>query len=267
MPVPTSISDLSTTAASNYPSASEPPIDGDNHLRAHAAFIAQLDADKAPKASPTFTGTVTGPGYTVTGSTIPANGVYLPAANSVGLSSNSTERVRIDSSGNFLVGKTSTASGTTTDGFMAVPNGSGSGMVTYATNGGTGTALVVSTQADTQAVGFYRSGVFVGSISVANPGGTSYNTSSDERLKKNIVDAPDASSEIDSIRVVSFDWKASDAHYKWGVIAQELVNVAPHAVTPGDEGNQWSVDYSKLVPMLVKEIQSLRNRIAVLESA
>ena len=36
-----------------------------------------------------------------TGSTVPTNGVYLPAANSVGIATNSSERVRIDSSGNF----------------------------------------------------------------------------------------------------------------------------------------------------------------------
>ena len=37
-----------------------------------------------------------------TGSTVPTNGVYLPAANSVGIATNSSERVRVDSSGNFL---------------------------------------------------------------------------------------------------------------------------------------------------------------------
>jgi hypothetical protein len=42
MPIPTSITDLSTTAASNSPSGSEPPIEGDNHLRTAYAFIRQL---------------------------------------------------------------------------------------------------------------------------------------------------------------------------------------------------------------------------------
>jgi len=49
---------------------------------------------------------------TVTGSTVPTNGVYLPATNSVGIATNSTERMRIDASGNVLIGKTSaTANG------------------------------------------------------------------------------------------------------------------------------------------------------------
>lgn len=54
MPVPTLITELSTTAGSNSPAGSESPVDGDNYLRAHGAFIAQLNANKLDKA-----GTVT----------------------------------------------------------------------------------------------------------------------------------------------------------------------------------------------------------------
>lgn len=54
MPVPTLITELSTTANSNSPAGSESPVDGDNYLRAHGAFIAQLNANKLDKA-----GTVT----------------------------------------------------------------------------------------------------------------------------------------------------------------------------------------------------------------
>jgi hypothetical protein len=46
-----------------------------------------------------------------TGSTVPANGVYLPAANAVGISTNSAERVRVDSSGNMGIGTSSPANG------------------------------------------------------------------------------------------------------------------------------------------------------------
>ena len=62
MALPTNISDLSTTASSNYPDSTEALTTGDDTLRQWAAFIATLHADKAPKASPTFTGTVTLPG-------------------------------------------------------------------------------------------------------------------------------------------------------------------------------------------------------------
>lgn len=69
MAVPTSISDLSTTASSNPPSgATSIGSEGiDDHFRAGYAFIAQLNANKAPLASPTFTGTVSGITATMVG--------------------------------------------------------------------------------------------------------------------------------------------------------------------------------------------------------
>ena len=95
---------------------------------------------------------------------------------------------------------------------------------------------------------------------------TAYNTSSDYCLKENIVDAP--AGNIDAIRVRSFDWKADGTHQTYGMVAQELVDVAPEAVSQGEtEDDMWAVDYSKLVPMMIKEIQDLRARVAQLEGA
>ena len=96
---------------------------------------------------------------------------------------------------------------------------------------------------------------------------TSYNTSSDERLKENITDSADAGSKVDAIQIRQFDWKADGSHQDYGVIAQELVEVAPEAVhQPEDSEDMMGVDYSKLVPMLIKEVQSLRSRVAELEN-
>ena len=112
---------------------------------------------------------------------------------------------------------------------------------------------------------FRNGGSNVGSITHDSTS-TSYITSSDQRLKDNIVDAPSASDDIDAIKVRSFDWKAGGSHQKYGMVAQELQGVAPDAVAEGDtEDDMMGVDYSKLVPMLVKEIQSLRARVAQLE--
>ena len=95
---------------------------------------------------------------------------------------------------------------------------------------------------------------------------TAYITSSDGRLKENISDADDAGSKIDSIKVRKFDWISDGSHQDYGMIAQELIQVAPEAVPqPEDSEEMMGVDYSKLVPMLIKEIQSLRNRVASLE--
>ena len=112
---------------------------------------------------------------------------------------------------------------------------------------------------------FRRQNYTVGNISV-DSNGTTYNTSSDVRLKENIADADDAGSKIDSIQVRKFDWKADGSHQDYGMVAQELQTVAPEAVSaPENPDEMMGVDYSKLVPMLIKEIQSLRNRVAQLE--
>ena len=72
---------------------------------------------------------------------------------------------------------------------------------------------------------------------------------------------------IDSLQVRKFDWKTDSTHQRYGFVAQELVTVAPEAVhQPIDTEEMMAVDYSKLVPLLVKEIQSLRQRILTLEN-
>ena len=159
------------------------------------------------------------------------------------------ERMRISSSGNLLVRCTD------------LPTGSASGFGFTADQFYTATT---STSANTQ-VRFYNGNGLVGSI-VTDGSATAYNTSSDQRLKDNIVDAPSASDDIDAIQVRSFDWKADGSHQKYGMVAQELQSVAPEAVTgDADSEDMMGVDYSKLVPMMLKEIQSLRARVAQLE--
>ena len=161
-------------------------------------------------------------------------------------------------SGNLLVGTTDNA-GANTGGFELY-NGSGAsrlyiGHVTGTANG-------------TQYVVFNYNGTNqIGSITQSGTTAVLYNTTSDQRLKENIQDADSASSLIDSLQVRQFDWKSDNSHQRYGFIAQELVTVAPEAVhQPIDSEEMMAVDYSKLVPMLVKEIQSLRARVAQLET-
>ena len=123
---------------------------------------------------------------------------------------------------------------------------------------GTGSASQMSFFNDNGRVGF------IGTLGST----TSYNVTSDARRKENIADADNASSLIDAIQVRKFDWKADGAHQRYGFIAQELVKVAPEAVhQPADPDEMMAVDYSKLVPMLIKEVQSLRARVAQLEAS
>lgn len=187
----------------------------------------------------------------------PANGVQLDVSWANGgqgplrFTFSGTERMRLDSSGNLLVG-TSTV------------NGIG---LTVNSAGGTGRYLVFNTSfsGGYSAEVYQYNGTTVGSV-VINTTSTAFNTSSDARLKENIADAATASNLIDAIKVRQFDWKADGSHQRYGFIAQELLPVAPEAVSvPSDPDQMMGVDYAKLVPMLVKELQSVRARLAILE--
>jgi hypothetical protein len=112
----------------------------------------------------------------------------------------------------------------------------------------------------------YNGGTNNGSISYSG-GTTAYNTTSDGRIKKNIADAPDAGDLIDAIKVRSWDFKVDGAHWRYGMVAQELLPIVPEAVSvPADRDMMMGIDYSKIVPLLIKEIQSLRRRVAILEN-
>jgi hypothetical protein len=165
-----------------------------------------------------------------------------------------SEAMRIDSSGNLLVGTTA-------------PIGAGASGVTVADiSNAIGQVSIAKTYSGTtSAMKLYYGSTQVGRIDYSDTS-TDYVTSSDERLKKNVVDAP--AGNIDSIKVRSFDWKTDDTHQEYGFIAQELETVAPYAVSKGEtDEDTWGVDYSKLVPMLVKEIQDLKAEVEALKNA
>jgi hypothetical protein len=168
-----------------------------------------------------------------------------------------TERARIDSSGNLLVGKTSDTNSAA--GVVVANSGGSSGLVKCSkTASGTYNALLN-----------YHNGTYIGGVDYSNTA-TSFPTLSDIRLKKDIVDAGSASAKIDQIRIVSHGWKHDDEVVEFGVIAQELNLVAPQAVTVGDDGEEiektWGVDYSKLIPMLVKAHQEQQALITQLQA-
>jgi len=178
----------------------------------------------------------------------------IASDNTLAFATSDTERMRIDSSGNVLVGSTSSnAIGIPS---VEVGGSNGNGLITVRRN---------TTSLASQIL-FKNPNGYVGQIQTSGLS-TSYVTSSDQRLKENIADADDAGSKIDAIQVRQYDWKADGSHQDYGMIAQELLEVAPEAVSvPEDSEEMMGVDYSKLVPMLVKEIQSLRARVNALEA-
>jgi hypothetical protein len=207
-----------------------------------------------------------------------------------------SEKMRIDESGNLLVGKTSTAFAT-------------AGVALYSTGTvdivNTGVALSLNrTGANGGIQDFYKSTVKVGSISVTGSS-TSYNTSSDYRLKENVVDLTGASARVNQLNPSRFNWIADETNTLVdGFLAHEVADVVPEAITGAkdamrdeeyevtpavldDDGNVTTeavmgtrsvpdyqgIDQSKLVPLLtaalqeaLTEIASLKTRVEALEA-
>lgn len=94
-----------------------------------------------------------------------------------------------------------------------------------------------------------------------------FHTSSDSRLKKNIeVIGQDEGMEIvRRIEPVTFDMK-EDGRHSAGVIAQQLREVMPYAVSETKDGT-LVVEYSQMIAPMISAIQSLDDRVTALENA
>ena len=109
-----------------------------------------------------------------------------------------------------------------------------------------------------------------GSILTTNSG-TTYNTSSDYRLKTDAKDF-NALDLVKQIPVYDFKWKYID-NRDYGCFAHELAEVIPNAVSgqkdaiaEDDEADYQQADYSKIVPVLLKAIQELEAKVKILEN-
>ena len=191
----------------------------------------------------------------------------LHAAGGTGLvfkGNGDNERARIDSSGNLLVGTTSSTSGiTATSGnsFVYRP----AGELTIARQGSgaySPVAILNQTGDDGQIIDFRKDGTTVGNISTAS-GTTSYNTTSDARLK-DVTGEARGLEVITKLNPVAYNWKA-DGKADEGLIAQEVKELAPNAVSKTEEG-YYQMDYSKLVTSLIKAVQEQQEQIESLKS-
>ena len=89
---------------------------------------------------------------------------------------------------------------------------------------------------------------------------------SDERLKDNIEVIEDPLSKVLSISGNTFDWneKSNKSGHDVGLIAQEIEEVLPEAVTTRDNG-YLAVDYHKVVPLLVEAVKELSGKVDELQ--
>ena len=116
-------------------------------------------------------------------------------------------------------------------------------------------------------------GTEVGSINWASSS-TSFNTSSDYRLKENVVDLTGATDRLKQLEPKRFNFIADADTTVDGFLAHEVSSIVPEAITGthnevDDDGNPvyQGIDQSKLVPLLVATIKELEARITTLENA
>jgi hypothetical protein len=279
-------------------------------------------------------GTAAAPAITTAGDT--NTGMWFPTADTIAASTGGSERMRIDSSGNVLIGTTSgfnTASnrgnislnGSTDSVFSFGNGGSSSGYIySYSTgleittvgsrnlvfqtsntermridssgnllvgttsNSSVSSKLHVSssnfvvsingTNTSGESIRFYSNGSTAGTISYA-ASSVAYNTSSDYRLKENVEPMQNALSVVQQLKPVTYTWKR-DGSAGQGFIAHELQALVPDCVTGekdavDKEGNPeyQGVDTSFLVATLTAAIQEqqtiindLKARIEALEA-
>ena len=150
---------------------------------------------------------------------------------------------------------------------------------------GTNTILQISCGAASGGnhVEFYNTNGQIGRI-YSSGSATTYSTSSDYRLKENVVSISDGISRVKALKPYRFNWKSDSSKTKIdGFFAHEVSPVVPEAiggvkdaVEPEDNEDKkikkgdiipQSIDQSKLVPLLTAAIQELVARVEALESA
>jgi hypothetical protein len=174
-----------------------------------------------------------------------------------------TERARITSGGDLLVGTTSNTESSRI--FVSYP---------LAQSGG---AAAIGTEVDDtttlRAIAFRNPNGLVGTITTSGSA-TSYNTSSDYRLKDNQQPLTGSGAFIDALQPKTWDWKA-DGSRGVGFIAHEVQAVSPgsvvgtkDAVDADGKPVMQAMEYgsAEFIANIVAELQSLRARVAALES-
>ncbi len=174
-----------------------------------------------------------------------------------------SEKMRIDSSGNLLVGATS--------------SGGAGGMSVLPLGGGAGTSAIQifnkTNTASDSAILFRVSGTTVSGISYTSTVVT-YGTVSDYRLKTVIGAVADSGSRIDALEPIEYTWNSNGQRTR-GFLAHKFQEVYADSVTGtkdalDTDGNPvyqgMQAGSTEVIADLVAEIQSLRKRLTALES-
>jgi hypothetical protein len=192
-------------------------------------------------------------------------------------STSPTERMRITSQGNVLIGSTVDSIGKF--GVAADTNAAPGNRVALFTSTYTGgdsayeSIGIVKNANDTTTSNtfqvFYINGGFTicGKITANGAGAAAFGSTSDSRLKENIVNLEPQLHNICALRPVEFDYiKSEGGGHQIGFIAQEIESVYPDAVSEQSNGMKVLTGWSKTEARLVKALQEAAERIETLEA-
>ena len=180
-------------------------------------------------------------------------------------STNLTEKMRINSVGNVGIGTTN-------------PSAARLDVWQAETSSDSCIKTVRPGTADRKHLAFYNDNGSVGTIKT-NGSTTSYNTTSDYRLKTDVQPMIGATERLKALKPVNFEWIADGTRVD-GFIAHEVQEIVPEAISgekdavdEDDNPDYQGIDQSKLVPLLTAAIQEqqqiiedLKSRIETLES-
>jgi hypothetical protein len=195
-------------------------------------------------------------------------GIYHYGGNGLGFVIGGANKVIIDSSGNLLVGMTSFAQSSSTKGFGV----RGSDGLTSISRSGDSLALDLYHTGDGAILRFNNtSSTPVGNVN-AGSSTTSYNTTSDYRLKENVAPMAGALSTVAQLKPVTYKWKSTGENGQ-GFIAHELQAIVPDCVSGekdavDKDGNPeyQGIDTSFLVATLTAAIQELKAELDELKA-
>jgi hypothetical protein len=98
--------------------------------------------------------------------------------------------------------------------------------------------------------------------------GTLTGSTSDQRLKKNIVTIPQALEKVLALRGVTFNWKdSSDPKKMMGMIAQEVKQVVPELVFQNESDGYYGINYGETTGLLVEAIKEQQKMIQEITKA
>ena len=168
-----------------------------------------------------------------------------------------TERMRVNNSGHIFFSGMSNLNASDSNKGINIENFTNNGRMNIHANSSAGNALGIS---------FYNHGNHVGAVYYSSSA-TSYNTSSDYRLKENEVSISDGITRLKTLKPYRFNFKIQPDVRVDGFFAHEVAPTVPEAVQgEKDAEDMQQMDQSKLVPLLTAALQEAITKIETLET-